>query len=261
MIDIHCHVLPGIDDGADDLSTAAAMCRMAAEDGCTALVLTPHQRTELWENTDRPRLDALRREVAGALGDAGPELHAGGEIRVDAELLSELDRHPATGLAPLADSRYLLLEFDRWAPPPHPVELTHELLVAGWIPVYAHPEFIPFLAADPDLMQHLAHQGALFQVTAGSLTGDHGAETRELCHHMVDAGLVHFVASDAHGTSHRPPGLSRARALLARQWGEEVARALTLDHPRAVVEDRPLNATVHSFEPRVVQHSQPGAGR
>ncbi len=248
MIDIHCHVLPGIDDGADDLSTAAAMCRMAAADGCTGMVLTPHQRTELWENTDRSRLDALRRQVEGALDGTGPDLYAGGEIRIDAELLSELDRHPGTGLASLADSRYLLLEFDRWGPPPDPADLTHELLVAGWIPVYAHPEFIPFLATDLALMEHLASLGALFQVTAGSLTGDHGAETRDLCHRMTDAGLVHFVASDAHGTSHRPPGLARARALLARRWGEEVARALTLDHPRAVVEDRPLTATVHSFE-------------
>jgi len=248
MIDIHCHVLPGIDDGADDLATATAMCRMAAADGCTGMVLTPHQRTELWENTDRSRLDALRRRVEESLAGAGPKLHAGGEIRIDAELLSELDRHPGTGLAPLADSRYLLLEFDRWAPPPDPVDLTHELLVADWVPIYAHPEFIPFLAADLGLMRHLADQGALFQLTAGSLTGDHGGETRDLCHRMVDAGLIHFVASDTHGTSHRPPGLSRARALLARRWGEDVAQALTLDHPRAVVEDRPLTATVHSFD-------------
>lgn len=255
MIDLHCHVLPGIDDGADDLATAMAMCRMAAADGCTGMVLTPHQRTELWENTDRPHLDALRQRVATELTDTAFtntlgdfQLYPGGEIRIDAELLGELDRHPATGLMPLADSRYLLLEFDRWATPPDPVELTHELNVTGWVPIYAHPEFIPFLAGDLDLMAHLVDLGALFQLTAGSLTGDYGGDTRDHTHRMMDAGLIQFVASDAHGTQHRPPGLSRARNLLAERWGESTARALTEDHPRAVVEDRPLTATVHRFE-------------
>lgn len=248
MIDIHCHVLPGIDDGADDLATAVAMCRMAAEDGCDALILTPHQRTELWENTDRGLLDRLRDQVTAAVAQDGPQLHPGGEIRIDGGLLDELDRLPVSGLAPLADSRYLLLEFDRWATPPDPVELTHELLVAGWVPIYAHPEMIPFLAGQPELMAHLADQGALFQATAGSLTGEHGANLQALTHRWVDDGLIHFVASDAHGTQHRPPGLSAVRNLLTHRWGEETARALTLDHPLAVVEDRPLEATVHPFE-------------
>jgi protein-tyrosine phosphatase len=238
MIDIHLHVLPGIDDGADDLATAAAMCRMAAADGCEALVLTPHQRTESWDNTDRPRLDALRSAVEAETGGS-PRLYAGAEIRIDAEILAELDGLPASGLVSLADSRYLLLEFARWGMPPDPLELTHELRVAGWVPVYAHPEHIPFLADDLDLMARLSGLGALFQVTADSLTGDHGRLTRDRATRMVDAGLIHFVASDAHGTQHRPPGLSRVREVIARRWGEDTAFALTEGNPRAVVEDRP----------------------
>ncbi len=239
MIDIHLHVLPGIDDGADDLATAAAMCRIAAEDGCEGLVLTPHQRTESWDNTDRPRLDALRRAVEAETGGT-PRLYAGAEIRVDGEILAELDALPGSGLVPLADSRYLLLEFNRFGMPPDPLELTHELRVAGWVPVYAHPEHIPFLAGDLELMAQLAAAGALFQVTAGSLAGDHGRLTLDRASQMVDAGLVHFVASDAHGTGFRPPGLSRVRDLIARRWGDDAAWTLTSGNPRAVVEDRPL---------------------
>jgi protein-tyrosine phosphatase len=238
MIDIHSHVLPGIDDGADDLSVAAAMCRLAAEDGCEAMVMTPHQRTPAWENTDRDHLDALRSEVEAATGGR-PRLYPGGEIRVDDHLLDELAELPVSGLVPLADSRYLLLEFNRFGMPPDPLELTHELRVAGWVPVYAHPEHIPFLADDLDLMARLSGLGALFQVTADSLTGDHGRLTRDRATRMVDAGLVHFVASDAHGTQHRPPGLSRVREAIARRWGEDTAFALTERNPRAVVEDRP----------------------
>jgi len=239
MIDIHLHVLPGIDDGADDLAVAAAMCRLAADDGCDALVVTPHQRTPSWENTDRGSLDALRAEVESATGGR-PRLYPGGEIRVDDRLLDELAALPASGLVPLADSRYLLLEFDRWLAPRDPLGLTHELVVAGWTPVYAHPEMIPYLADDLTLMSRLATAGALFQVTAGSLLGDLGRAARQTTSAMVDAGLVHFVASDAHGTDHRPPGLAAARREIARRWGEATASELTEENPRAVVDDRPL---------------------
>lgn len=248
MIDLHLHVLPGIDDGADDLATAVAMCRMAAEDGCEALILTPHQRTPTWENTDRPLLDRLRgeveRELAATAAGSGPllHLHPGGEIRIDGLLLDELETLPGSGLMPLADSRYLLLEFDRWALTVDPVELTHELLVAGWVPIYAHPEMIPYLAEDLPLMEHLASMGALFQVTGGSLTGEYGRELRQVTARMVDEGLIHFVASDAHGTGHRPPGLSAARRELESRWDARRAWELTTGNPRAVVADRPLPA-------------------
>lgn len=239
MIDIHLHALPGIDDGADDLGTAVAMCRQAAEDGCEALVLTPHQRTPTWENTDRAALDDLRRSVEAASGGT-PRLYPGGEIRVDSGLLDELEALPESGLVPLADSRYLLLEFDRWSAPPDPLGLHHELTVAGWRPIYAHPEFIPFLAEDLELMRHLAEEGALFQITAMSLLGDFDREARQLCADMMNAGVVDFVASDAHGTDYRPPGLAAAHREIAGRWGEETAWRLTTGNPQAVVADRPL---------------------
>lgn len=242
MIDIHSHLLPGIDDGADDLATAVAMCRLAAADGCEAIVATPHQRTTHWENDDLARLAALRDEVARAAGEA-LEIHLGGEVRVDADFLTELaESDGERGPAPLAGSRYLLLELDRHHLRIDPEDLVHELVVAGWRPIFAHPEFIPALARDSDRVAGLAAAGALFQITAMSLTGDFGRTARQVCHDLLDRGLVHFVASDAHGVDHRPPGLSRARRLLAERWGEETAARLTRDNPRAVVEDRPLAA-------------------
>jgi protein-tyrosine phosphatase len=252
MIDIHSHVLPGIDDGADDLATAVAMCRLAAADGCTDLVATPHQRTAHWDNSDLARLEELRRAVADELGDE-IEIHLGGEVRVDPGFLAELwdaEQEGAGGHGPasLAGSRYLLLELDR-----HdlrfdlgldPGDLVHELVVAGWRPIFAHPEFIPALARDLDRVADLAAAGALFQITAMSLTGDFGRTPRQVCHDLLDRGLAHFVASDAHGVDQRPPGLSRARRSLAERWGEETAERLTRDNPLAVLEDRPLTAAV-----------------
>jgi protein-tyrosine phosphatase len=239
MIDLHCHVLPGIDDGAADLAEAVAMCRLAAADGVEVLVATPHQRTPSWENLDPEGLAALRARLAEAVGGR-PELLAGAEVRVDSELLDDLARPGLGGIVPLAGSRCLLLEIDRTDPRPPVEELAHELALAGWTPIFAHPEFIPALGDDLALLHRLAEGGALFQVTAMCVSGEAGAAARARCHRLLDEGLVHFVASDSHGVDWRPPGLARARSVLAARWGEETAQALTADNPRAVIEHRPL---------------------
>ncbi|HTQ79639.1 MAG TPA: CpsB/CapC family capsule biosynthesis tyrosine phosphatase, partial [Thermoanaerobaculia bacterium] len=113
MIDLHCHILPGIDDGARSLADAVAMCRLAAAEGCEAMVATPHQRRGIWWNGDLERLEQLRQQVAAEVG-AEIRIYSGGEVHVDSELLAELLRHGSGGKAgvfPLAGSRYLLLEF------------------------------------------------------------------------------------------------------------------------------------------------------
>jgi len=241
MIDLHCHVLPGIDDGALDLEEAAEMCRAALADGCDTLVATPHQRHEQWDNDDSAALEALRRELQDEVGEA-PRVLLGAEIRIDSELLDDLDRSPPRAATPLAGSRYLLLELGRARNLVPPEPLVHELVVAGRVPVFAHPEFIRELAADLDRMAALKERGALFQVTAMSLTGEFGEGPRRTVEKMLDLGLADFVASDSHHLDWRPPGLSAARAILAARWGEAAAERLTLENPRAVVENRPLGS-------------------
>lgn len=239
MIDLHCHILPGIDDGAGDLEEAIAICRLAAADGCKAMIATPHQRRGLWWNCDAARLDRLHRELQQGVGP-GLRLLLGGEIHVDSpRVLDELERLTESGLQPLAGSRYLLLEFNPAFPPAEAGELVHELVVAGWFPVLAHPEFIPWMA-DPDALARLLELGALAQVTAMSLTGDFGRRPQSVTRRLLKAGQVHFVASDAHGTTRRPPGLRRAYSALAKEWGSGLARRLLIDNPQAVIENRPL---------------------
>jgi len=240
MIDLHCHILPGVDDGARSLAEAVAMCRLAAEEGCEAMVATPHQRRGEWWNTDRERLAALAAELQSAVGP-GFRILLGGEIHVDSELLSEVEKLPdGSGILPLAGSRYLLIEFGLSVTPAESVHLVHELVVGGWRPIIAHPELIHWLAPDVDLVALLVTRGALVQVTAMSLTGDFGRRPQNDTVALLEAGLVHFVASDSHGIHRRPPGLRRAYQTIAGRWGEETARRLTADNPRAVVEDRPL---------------------
>jgi protein-tyrosine phosphatase len=241
MIDLHCHILPGVDDGAPTLETALAMCRLAAEDGCEAMVATPHQRRDPWWNDDvahlRELAAGLQETVREELGDRFRVL-LGGEIHVDREVLSAVEKLPGGTILPLAGTRSLLLELDNWSGLEEAVHLVHELTVAGWRPVLAHPELIPWL--DVDKLERLVALGATAQVTAMSVTGDFGRRPMQTVHQMIDAGLVHFLASDAHDVRRRPPGLRRACLMIAGRWGEDLARRLSADNPRAVLEDRPL---------------------
>ncbi len=242
LIDMHCHVLPGVDDGAADFEEALAMCRRAAAEGCRTLVVTPHLRHAQWSNDDRGDLERrfgeLRHRLAGAL-----EIHLGGEIAVSSTSLDEILDLPGGKLLTLAGSRYVLLELDWLGLGPDVLELVHELQVRGLEPVIAHPERLPWLAANLTLLEELVRRGAYLQLTAMSLTGDLGAGVRDLCEDLVEAGLVHFVASDAHDMEFRPPGLRRAFEHVVRRHGPEPARRLFVTHPQAVVEDVPLAST------------------
>jgi protein-tyrosine phosphatase len=239
MIDLHCHLLPGVDDGPWRLEESVAMCRLAESEGTRVLVATPHQRHPSWWNEDRAKLLALVAELQERLGE-WPRVLPGAEIRADAELVAAVDELPGGSLLPLAGSRYLLVELNRQAPTVDPAELVHELTVAGWHPILAHPEHYPWLLAQPELIERLIAQGALLQITGASLTGYFGRRPQLACRNLLDAGWVHFVASDAHGIDRRPPGLQAAFAALAHGWGEETAQALTSGNPAAVIENRPL---------------------
>lgn len=239
MIDLHCHILPGLDDGPKTLEESIAMCRMAFEDGCRAMVATPHQRRGRWWNSDRAAIAAIAKDLQAGLGTQ-MRILVGGEVHVDSELLAEVEKLPEGGIFTLAGSRYLLIELDDRGRAGEAISLVHELTVAGWIPVVAHPEFIPWLAGDLELTARLVALGARMQVTAMSVTGDFGKGPQADTHALLDAGLAHFVASDCHGTQRRPPGLRRAYQMIASRWGADVAKRLVSDNPRAVVQNRPL---------------------
>ncbi len=249
MIDIHSHLLPGIDDGAADLEEAVRMCRLAANLGCSALIATPHQCHPVWWNTELAKLEILLDRVRSGAGDS-PSLHLGGEIRVGKGFLKDLENFEDSGLASLAASDYLLLEFERRTLTVDPVEIARQVQRAGWRPIVAHPEFIGAVWEDPRLPRRLVDAGALLQVTAMSVTGDFGIEPKRLVDGLLSHDLVHFVASDCHGHRRRPPGLKSAFNEIKQRWGETRAIELTITNPRAVVENRPVephrigNATV-----------------
>jgi protein-tyrosine phosphatase len=241
MIDIHCHLLPGVDDGPADLNESIAMARMAAADGITTMIATPHQRAGEWLNDDPSRLRALLDEVRDGLGEK-PALSLGAEIRVDSDLLTDIEKQSDGPLLSLAGSRYLLLEFDPLGFCPEPRDIVHELALMRWRPVIAHAERVPWLAEKPELLVELVELGAFIQITAGSVVGELGRGPLQCCSFLLDNDMAHFVASDAHDSQRRPPVLSSASRWIGRKWGEDVAHRLTVTNPQAVLDDRSLAA-------------------
>jgi len=239
MIDIHSHILPGIDDGATDSNESLMICKLAANLGCQAMVATPHQRHPAWWNTGTVKLEILLDRLQEQIGNR-LRLYLGAEIRVGKGFVQDLDQFENSGLASLAGSNYLLLEFERRELSVEPIDIVQRVQAAGWRPIVAHPEFIRPIARDLQLAKALVDAGALTQVTAMSVTGDFGLEARDSTTALMDAGLVHFVASDCHGHRRRPPGLKGAVSKIRNTWGREYATRLTVENPRAVLENRPV---------------------
>lgn len=241
MIDIHCHLLPAIDDGAVELAETVEMARMAAADGVTDVIVTPHQRHYRWPGVTRAAAEAAFLQVRERIAEP-PRLHLGAEVRVDSELFNELDAGGRSALLSLAESRYLLVEFEVFPVGPPPEDVVVELGVAGFVPILAHPERLPWLAEEPERLAGLVDLGALTQATAMSVTGEFGRRAQGCCRWLLDNDLLHIVASDGHDALRRPPLLSEAREFVAAGWGEATARRLTEDNPRAVLEDRGMSA-------------------
>ena len=252
MIDLHCHMLPGIDDGAPDLAVALAMARCAAADGITHVACTPHIYPGLYENTRDGILAAIAafREV---LTEEGIDLTL--VEGADTHLTPDLIHGIRSGRIPtLNGTRYLLFEPPHHVAPPRLEEMVFNLLVAGIVPVLTHPERLSWIDTHYSIFERLVDGGALMQVTAGSLTGRFGPRCKYWAERMLDEGLVHILATDAHHIDKRPPLLGEARDAAARRVGEEESIHLVVTRPQAILDDRPPSELP---EPRGVMIDDP----
>lgn len=236
MIDLHCHLLPGIDDGAPDLSTSLTMARMAAADGITVTACTPHIYPGLYENDAEGILAAVQ-SLRLALLEAGIDMEL--TTGADTHLAPDLLRNLRNGRIPtLAGSRYLLLEPPHHVAPPGFEEAMFQLLAAGYVPVLTHPERLSWIESHYEVFARLVKSGTWMQLTAGSITGRFGRRPRYWAERMLDEGLVHIVATDAHGSDRRPPLLAEARDAVSLRLGEEEASRQVEHRPRCILEDR-----------------------
>lgn len=235
MIDLHCHLLPGIDDGSPDLATSLAMARIASDDGIRVTACTPHIYPGLFENDTAGILSAIE-VLQRELDAAGIDLRL--TCGADAHVSPELPQRLRVGTVPrLGHSRYFLLE------PPHTVALPHlddyvfNLLAAGYVPIITHPERLSWIDEHYPVFVELVRQGAWMQVTAGSLTGRFGPGPKYWGERMLDECLVHLLATDAHSVSRRPPLLAEGRAAAERYLGADEATHLVETRPAAILAD------------------------
>jgi protein-tyrosine phosphatase len=235
MVDLHCHILPGLDDGAKTLDDALAMAEDAIADGITHVVGTPHASSD--HAFDYARVRAAREELNERVGDR-LTLATGCDFHLNLENLTAIRGDPRPYCINQRD--YLLVEFNEFSIPPAMDQMLHELQLAGLRPVITHPERNAILRTHPERLHAWISQGSFVQVTAGSLNGVFGPVAQELAWVWLAKGWVHFVASDAHNTGRRPLKLKFAFDEIAGQLGVERARALTIENPRAAFEGQPL---------------------
>jgi protein-tyrosine phosphatase len=236
MIDLHCHILPAIDDGPPNIETSVNMLELAVRDGITHLVATPHflfdDAISVAHIDQKFRL--LKEEAK--LRAPGIKLFSGADIRLKYELVRAID----SGHVPTINgSRYFLLEL----PDPVPVNTDKLLYKAGmmkFVPVITHPERNYSLRSSPEKVDSLRNTGALFQLTAMSLTGEFGGAIQKFSHMLLKREMVEFIASDAHNTHSRPPRLSEAYKMISGLFDSKIACRLFIENPSAVLENRQI---------------------
>jgi protein-tyrosine phosphatase len=237
MIDLHNHLLHGIDDGPATLAQALAMARAFEDQGVRFVACTPHILPGVYHNSGpdiRNRVSALQEEVTAA--GLALRLLPGADNHIAPRFLE----HLASGeLLTIADSRYVLVEPPHNVAPPRLANLFHELLCAGYVPILTHPERLSWIESQYELVAQIGDAGAWMQVTAGSLIGRFGARSKYWAERMLSEGRVHILASDAHDDRRRPPELARGAAAAERLIGAEAAHHLVVTRPEGILHDRP----------------------
>lgn len=237
MIDLHCHILPGIDDGAPSLEVALAMARAAVNDGIKIVACTPHIYPGLYENS-RAIIEQAIAEFELDLQQHDIPLTL--TIGADTHLVPDLLQGIQSGRIPtLGDSRFLLLEPPHHVAPPRFEESVFQLLAAGIVPVITHPERLTWIETHYSKMATLVEGGAWMQITSGSLTGRFGRRPKYWAERMVDERLVHILATDSHHIDKRPPYLAEGRNAAALRCGEAEAFNMVDIRPRAILANLP----------------------
>jgi len=251
MIDIHCHPLPATDDGPKTLEVAVEMCRMAAADGVTHLVATPHCNYEyaFQPEENRAKLAQLQAEV----GDV-PNLLLGCDFHLSYDNIRHLIENRTQFTINL--SSYVLVEFADHFVPEQMDHVFYELQVAGLTPIVTHPERNPVCRRKLEILYNWVTRNCLVQVTAQSYTGGFGRTAQRFAEQLLERNLIHFFASDAHDTQYRPPVLSSCYQKVVAARGEALADLLLKRNPEAVVKGLPLPAGPPPLGPDTVKNKR-----
>jgi protein-tyrosine phosphatase len=237
MIDIHTHILPGIDDGPETWEISLVILRAGAEDGIRGAVCTSHVLDNLTSETESRILETFKELAVRVQQDGIPiSLYLGSEIHIEAVFQRKSPIITFGG-----KGKFALVELPMGSIPQHVDRFFFDLMIDGVTPILAHPERNLSILRNPGRAYEWAQRGVLFQLNAGSLLGVFGADVRKTAHQMIELGWANFVASDCHDPKDRPMRLSSARRLTAKTWDESVAVALFEENPRRAVDGVPIS--------------------
>jgi len=235
MIDIHCHILPEVDDGPKAWEISEQMCQMAKADGIEHIVATPHANHRY--QYDRAHLAGVLESLQQRIGDR-PQLSLGCDFHLSYENIQDAVAHPDRYA--IGNSRYLLVELSNYSIPLQIAETYTRLIGIGLTPIITHPERNPILQRTPQRVLQWVELGCAVQVTASAVTGAWGEVVLRTAEWLLKRDAVHFLASDGHDTKRRPPLMSEAREAVAELCDKDVAEALVKANPQAVIQAQPL---------------------
>lgn len=230
LIDIHCHILPGMDDGPEELGESVRMAGIALKDGISHIFATPHILEGVYNHKAEGIIDSVDR-LKGHMPE-GLSLLYGADVRVRHDMTGDVERGD---IPTLNGSGYLLIEFPFFTVPPHMDNLIFNLMHRKITPIITHPERHLLLAEDLSRIAVLKQFGALVQITAMSVTGGFGREIRKVSFSMVKKGLVDLVASDAHDSTKRLPVLSGAYSEIKKEFGKDVSDRIFFENPQKIL--------------------------
>ena len=232
MIDLHSHILPCLDDGATNMDETLEMCRIAEADGIHTIIASPHSRNGVYDNDEKTILPVLEK-VKEAVREKGIsiEIIPAVDMHIDPEVVIFFKQNSQL----LLGGRYVLLEFPSQSIPPYTEEFLFKMKLKGYIPIITHPERNAIIQGDTTVLQKWVEGGAIAQVTAMSLTGEFGEKVRKVSLKMVQSGLAHFIATDAHSPNWRKPILSKGRKVLEEILDSNRAKAMVEDIPRKIL--------------------------
>ncbi|HIY03286.1 MAG TPA: capsular biosynthesis protein [Candidatus Blautia faecipullorum] len=235
LFDIHCHIVPSVDDGSDSREETIKMLRMEYGQGVRRIIATPHFRRRMFETpyeTVKEQFQILKEAALEVSDDF--EIYLGCEFHANMEMVEMLDTDQA---ATMAGSRYVLTEFSGSTPSSYIKERLYSLLSHGYRPIVAHIERYESMRKDVSLVEEIADMGAFIQINADSILGKEGFGCKRYCKKLLKSELVHYVGSDCHGSTRRISRIGEAYDYIEKKWGTIYADQIFIKNPQKILEN------------------------
>lgn len=239
MIDIHCHILPNVDDGSESLEESIEMAKIAESEGITRIVNTSHCHFDFkYKKGNELKLELEKFNQALKEENINIEVLLGNELYYTSDLI---ERFNELDFFSMNNSKYILMEFSPINFPKNIEDVIYEIKIRGYIPIIAHAERYKQVQEDVNIVLDCIKEGALIQVNASSILGKNGEKAEDTSKKLLDNNMVHFVATDAHSSNRRRPLIKDSYNYILKNYGKEVSEKLFIENPTAVIENRDIS--------------------